>query len=125
MATILIVDDEIDARDALCAYLTKFGHEVECVGNGRAALASILTKIPDVIVLDLLMPGIDGPSLLEIVRSYLRLRSIPVVVWTGAGTGTVVERAEQMGVDAIFSKPSATFSQIREAVEKVAQKPGR
>lgn len=120
MAKVLLIDDECDARDALGSYLAQFGHSVSCVESGQAALRSILASAPDVLVLDLLMPEMDGPGLLEILRSYLRLHAIPVVVWTGAGPGPVVEKARKMGVNAIFFKPSATFEQLRAAIESTA-----
>src|SRR4051812_28465295 len=53
MSYLLIVDDDLDGRTALCQFLEKSGHEVTCAANGREALASILARTPDLIVLDL------------------------------------------------------------------------
>ena len=78
MAFIMIVDDAVDSCEPLAKYLEKSGHEVQCVPNGREALASVIARTPDVVVLDLLMPEMDGPSFLEVTRSYLRLQSLPV-----------------------------------------------
>src|SRR4051812_24320221 len=82
MARIMIVDDSEDSRDSLAVIFRRLGHEVICVPNGREALSSVLDRLPDVIVLDLLMPDMDGPSFLEVIRSYLRIQSLPVVVVT-------------------------------------------
>lgn len=62
MPFIMIVEDNADACEPLAKYLEKAGHEVKCVPNGREALAHVLTKPPDVVLLDLLMPEMDGPS---------------------------------------------------------------
>ena len=116
MANLLIVDDDTDGREALCRYLMTHDHEVECVSNGREALMSILRRAPDLIVLDLMMPEMDGPSLLEILRSYLRLQSLPVVVLTGLGEGPIVERTRHLRVNAILMKGKATLEEILQAV---------
>ena len=116
MAHLLIVDDDRDGRDAVCRFLVKQGHEVDCVANGREALAAILARAPELIVLDLLMPEMDGPSLLEILRSYLRLQSLPVVIVTGLGEGPMIERARHLKVNAILMKGKATLEEIGQAV---------
>jgi hypothetical protein len=83
MASILIVDDDADGRDALCQFLKRSGYQVERVSDGRDTLAAVLAQTPDLIVLDMFMPQMDGGGLLEILRSYLRVQSLPVVILTG------------------------------------------
>ena len=83
MAKILVVDDHADTCESLAVYLRAAGHDVQALPNGREALAHVISHLPDVVVLDLMMPDMDGPSFLEVVRSYLRLQSLPVVVLTG------------------------------------------
>jgi len=120
MSEVLIVDDDLDARSALARFLEKAGHCVKIVPNGREALSAILEKTPDVMVLDLLMPEMDGPSLLEVVRSYLRLQSLPVVVLTAIEEGPLVERARNAKVNCILKKSKATLEEIKSAVETAA-----
>ena len=120
MACIMIVDDAADARDALGRFLEKVGHTVRCVPNGREALAQVILQPPDVVILDLLMPEMDGPSFLEVVRSYLRLRSLRVVVLTALGESPMVERVRSVGVNAVLVKGKASFAQILHAVEQAA-----
>src|SRR5579871_5755102 len=83
MSKVLIVEDAYDGTEAISRSLTAAGHTVRVVGNGKEALGEIINDTPDVILLDLLLPDLDGPSLLEILRAYLRLNSLPVVVLTG------------------------------------------
>src|SRR5688572_16955569 len=118
MASILIVDDDRDGREALSRYLQRAGYEVDSASDGRDALAAVLARTPDLIVLDMFMPQIDGSGLLEIVRSYLRLQSLPVVVLTGLPDSPLVERARFLKVNAILIKGKATPEDILRAVQE-------
>ena len=125
MAKILIVDDHADSRESLAVFLRDVGHTVQCVPNGREALALVLTELPDVIVLDLLMPEMDGPSFLEVIRSYLRIQSLPVVVLTGLSDSPMIERARSLKVNSVLIKGKATTDDIQKAVEEaIARYPG-
>lgn len=123
MPHILVVEDDSDSRDVLCQALRKMGFEASGVANGREALASILERTPDLVVLDLLMPEMDGPSLLEVLRSYLRLQSLPVVVLTVVPDGPVAERARQLKVNRIMAKGKATFEEIAAAIRQEIGRP--
>src|SRR5215212_10921136 len=107
MAKILIVDDVEDARESLAVVLRELGHAVTCVPNGREALSSVLADLPDVVLLDLLMPEVDGPSFLEVVRSYLRLQSLPVVVLTALSDSPMIDRVRALKVNAVLVKGKA------------------
>ena len=102
--------------------MEKAGHEVECVPNGREALAHVLSKPPDVVLLDLLMPEMDGPSFLEVVRSYLRIQSLPVVIWTALVDSPMVDRARALKVNSILAKGKAGFEEIRRAIEEAVHR---
>ena len=116
MAVILIVEDDTDGRDALCAYLVRAGHVVDCVPNGKEALAAVIERPPDLVILDLFMPEMDGGNFLEVIRSYLRLQSLPVIVLTGLPDSPMVERARHLKVNTILVKGKATLEEIAEAV---------
>jgi len=118
MAKLLIVDDSDDARETLAVFLRTKGHTVTSVPNGREALTQVLTDLPDVVLLDLLMPEMDGPSFLEVVRSYLRIQSLPVVVLTGLGDSPMIDRARALRVNSILVKAKATPDDILKAVEE-------
>lgn len=120
MTKILIVDDDADARESLAVILRAKGHAATCVPNGREALAVVLADLPDVVVLDLVMPEMDGPSFLEVVRSYLRIQSLPVVVLTGMGDSPMVDRARALKVNDILAKGKASTDDIVKAVEEAA-----
>jgi CheY-like chemotaxis protein len=122
MASIMIVDDAVDSCEPLGKYLEKSGHIVRCVPNGREALAQVIIMLPDVVILDLFMPEMDGPSFLEVVRSYLRLQSLPVVVLTALSESPMVERARNLQVNAILVKGKATFEDIKKAAEEAVHR---
>jgi CheY-like chemotaxis protein len=122
MAFILIVEDNADACEPLSRFLEKAGHEVKCVPNGREALAQVLAKPPDVVLLDLLMPEMDGPSFLEVIRSYLRIQSLPVVIWTALVDSPMVDRARALKVNSILAKGKAGFEEIQRAIEEAVHR---
>jgi CheY-like chemotaxis protein len=117
MAKILVVEDSDDFRYALEKYLTRFGHEVTGVADGRDALASVLANTPDLILTDVQMPELDGPSFLEVVRSYLRLHSVPVVVLTGIEDGPLIDRVRAQKVNAILIKSKASLDDVLAAIK--------
>ena len=118
MAYLLVLEDDADSAEALCTYLRNHGHEVGCLPNGREALMSILARMPDLIILDLFMPEMDGTTLLEVVRSYLRLQSLPVIVLTGLPDSPMVERARHLKVNTILVKGKAGPEEVLAAVEQ-------
>lgn len=114
----MIVDDAPDSSEPLKRFLEKMGHQVTCYTSATDAFAAVLNKKPDVVVLDLLMPGIDGSSFLETIRSYLKLRTLPVVVWTGLSDHPIVEEARAAGANSILLKGKATFAEIEHALDE-------
>lgn len=117
MARVLIVDDNRDSCESVAKLLGTAGHEVACVENGREALAQLQgVRAPDVVVLDLVMPEMDGPSFLEVLRSYVRLQSLPVVVLTALSEGPLIDRARELNALAILRKGTAAPEDVLQAV---------
>jgi chemosensory pili system protein ChpA (sensor histidine kinase/response regulator) len=117
MAKILIVDDEADARESMAMLLREAGHLVHCAPNGREALFDLLQEVPDVILLDLAMPEMDGPSFLEVVRSYLRIQSLPVVIHTGLSNSPMIDRARALSVNSILVKGKVDPAEVVKELE--------
>jgi CheY-like chemotaxis protein len=118
MAQILIVDDSADSSKSLAIYFRGKGHEVACTPNGREALSVVLANPPDVILLDLAMPEMDGPSFLEVIRSYLRIHSLPVVVFTGLSDSPMIDRVQSLKVNSVLVKTKATPEEVLKAIEE-------
>lgn len=103
--TILVVDDEPDLRLMLRVKLKQQGFEVTEAVDGAEALEILTHTTPDLVLLDLRMPDIDGWSVLETLRERGRLDDLKVVTISAhAGAGTV-ERTSALGVQAHVSKP--------------------
>ncbi len=99
----LVVEDEAGIRDALAAALVDEGYEVRAAGDGRAALAVLQRWLPHVIVLDLMMPVMDGWAFRAEQRRLDATRHIPVIVLSGARD--VPASTRQLGVAAAIPKP--------------------
>lgn len=123
MARILVVDDDKDACELAAARLAQDGHQVECQINGRQAIMQLMERMPDMVVLDLLMPEMDGTSLLDVIRSYLRLQTMPVIVWTALpADNPLVERARRRHIDAVIVKGISTLDDLADAVDRVLER---
>src|SRR2546421_7473443 len=83
MAQILVVEDDQDTAESLARFLRRQKHQVMCAGDGHEALGLLMQSMPDVVLLDLRLPEMDGLTFLNVVRSYLRWTSLPVIVVTG------------------------------------------
>jgi CheY-like chemotaxis protein len=87
VASILVVDDDPDIRDLLGAILRAAGYEVRDAENGRVALDAVLERVPDLVVLDLAMPEMDGCRFLEELRARGLRKRTRVIVVTGRDVG--------------------------------------
>jgi DNA-binding response OmpR family regulator len=113
MSTILIVDDETLARDALARLLEHEGFTTLRAPNGREAWAMMYQQPPDLILLDLMMPEMDGVTFLSMVRRNALTRDLPVVVLTGADDRDhLITRAWDLGVNDLVPKADFTVADV-------------
>ncbi len=111
-AHILVVDDDPNVAEVLGRYLEREGYVVETSGDGADALARALADLPDLVVLDLMLPGIDG---LEVCRRLRAVAPIPVIMLTARGEESDRILGLELGADDYVAKP---FSP-REVVARV------
>ena len=102
---ILVVDDDALNRRMLTATLARDGHRTSSATDGETALAAIRNDPPDVILLDLVMPGIDGMGVLERLKADEALRHLPVIMISGVDDSDSVIRCLEMGADDFLPKP--------------------
>jgi CheY-like chemotaxis protein len=103
---ILIVDDEPDIREVARVSLEAIGgHEVIAVDSGAAALDAAAREQPDAIILDVMMPGMDGPSTYAHLQEREETRGIPVILLTAKVHAADRSRLAELGVAAVLSKP--------------------
>jgi PAS domain S-box-containing protein len=104
-ATVLVAEDDADLRGVLTASLTRSGHRVIGARDGAEALAAIERDHVDLLVLDLVMPNIDGFEVLARLKELEKGRSIPVVVVTGTDRSTTELQALRLGANVYLTKP--------------------
>ncbi|MEL6310097.1 MAG: response regulator [Chloroflexota bacterium] len=103
MATIVVAEDDELTRYLLKLSLEETNHEVKAVTNGREAIQLIIMEKPAVIVLDLMMPGVNGGEVITQVRDTPELADTPIIVVTGTAQPETIAGTEQ--ADLILSKP--------------------
>jgi DNA-binding response OmpR family regulator len=103
--TILAVDDDPDALLILDRLLCRQGYRVRTAGGGKAALAALEEALVDVIVLDVMMPDLDGLQVCHALRQNERTRTIPVIVLTASAHTDTRVAAMQLGVTEFVTKP--------------------
>ena len=102
---ILVVDDEEDSREILEAILAQEGFEVELAGDGKVALALAMADPPDLILLDLMMPGMTGIEICQELRGNSSTVDVPIIMVTAAGQAASKQEALLSGADDFISKP--------------------
>jgi len=116
MSRILITDDSLLQRRTLSAIVKDEGHEVETATNGREALERIQTQAPDCLLLDMLMPEIDGIQVLETLQT--KSHSFPVIVLTADIQEYVKVRCLELGATKFLNKPVKQV-ELRAALKEV------
>jgi len=102
---ILVVDDEEDLLELVRYTLAKEGHSITCVDTGEKAVDSVQRKIPDLIVLDLMLPGIDGLEVCRRLKRDLKTRHVPIIMLTAKSEERDVITGLDGGADDYITKP--------------------
>ncbi|MBC7830156.1 MAG: response regulator [Chitinophagaceae bacterium] len=117
---IMIVDDDDDDTELFCDAVKEVNKDIECISlsNSEEALRVLdlpATELPDYIFLDLNMPRLSGKQLLLKLKSNLRLRDIPVVIYTTSKLKKDMEETKQLGAAFFLTKPDK-LSELRKAI---------
>ena len=116
MATVLVVDDHKDANDVLCRLLRLQGHKTGSAFTGEEALAALLIDRPDLVILDFMMPGMDGIETLRHIRADPRTAALPVIMYTAVADPNFQSHAIQKGANAYFAKGSMDFAKLSDMI---------
>ena len=114
---ILVADDSVSSRMAISGILEENGYEVIEAGNGKEALEAVEKQSPDCIVLDLLMPVMDGIEALTVIRG--KGNNVPVIVLTADIQDTTRDIVEDLGVSRFINKPLRDLNTIVAAVDNI------
>lgn len=101
---ILVVDDERDSRQMLRAYLEVHGFDVAEAEDGYDAVAKALEIAPDLVIMDMAMPLVDGVNSARTMRQHDKLQNVPIIALTGFGS-FYEPRAKDAGCNEVVSKP--------------------
>lgn len=120
---IFIVEDEEEIQELVRYNLTKEGFVVYCTDSGEQALRKIPRERPDLIVLDLMLPGLDGLEVCRALKSESTTRDIPIVMLTAKGEETDIVSGLELGADDYVTKPFSPrvlTARIRAALRRVS-----
>ena len=117
MANVLIVDDDVDGCRPLARLLEVVGHRPFFVHDGRAALTLLDRLRPDMILLDVMMPGIDGLEVLKTIRAHPKHKGLPVVIYSALSDPETIDSALKSGAQKYLVKSKADFQEIRQCIE--------
>jgi len=115
MAKILVIDDEALIRTIMCDMLEGTGYNVVVAPSGEEGLQTAKLERPDCILLDIMMPGMDGYETCSALKADPELAQIPVLLTSASSDVRIVDRAEHVGAITVLQKPFR-FEQLQHAV---------
>ena len=121
--TILIVDDEFGVLEVLEFILSDAGYTVVSAVNGQDALARLEETTPDLVIVDFMMPILDGNGVIKAIRSDDKLRNVPIILASALPEQTIRQRCE--GYNTFLRKPYRTEQLMEEISKLIAQSDGR
>lgn len=124
-ATILIVDDYPDALDVWDLYLRASGFEVLRAEDGEAALQTACERLPDLVVMDLELPGLSGIQVATALRQRPDTRHIPLIASTGHSLPAKLEEARRAGFDLVLIKPCDPAELVEQIRRHLAAPPAQ
>ena len=117
--TILVVEDTPIVREPLARLLRTEGYEVLCASNGIEALVALKGRPIDLVLLDVMMPKMNGVAFVEGMRANDRWKRMPVIALTGVMDSTWLARLRELGVDTILPKGRFTFDGLMNDIHRI------
>src|ERR1041385_6625258 len=117
MPTVLIVDDDARCREPVAKMLRTDGYDVIRVANGKEALEALNTQDVSLVLLDLLMPEMDGLTFLSSVRANPAWSALPVIMISGVMDGNTVGRAQGLGVKDFLIKSRFSITDLLDQIK--------
>lgn len=120
MANLLIIDDDLDSAGAMAALLRREGHDTSCVGSAGAALSFLRENEPDLVLLDLTLPHVEGLDLLRALSDEPRFSHLRVAVYSARDEAQSLKQAWESGACDYIVKGASwpdTYQRIRSCLE--------
>ena len=119
---VLLVEDEEDIRTMYAEQLTLAGYDVTTAIDGLDAIGKVSTNQPDIVLLDIILPEIDGLEVLRRIKSDSKTQHIPVVMLSNLSQGAQQEQCRQLGANAFYIKASLIPSEMAKHVAEELQR---
>ncbi len=119
---VLVVEDDQVMASLLTEKLAKIGMEVSFAVNGEACFKEIEKNVPDIILLDLILPGTSGFDILKKIKSDDRTKTTPVIILSNLGSRDEIQKGIEMGADAYLIKANVLIDEIIAKIQEVLQK---
>ncbi|MEI7890341.1 MAG: response regulator [bacterium] len=116
---ILIVEDDVFIRDIYNVKFNQEGFEVFLAEDGFKALEKLETVVPDIVLLDITMPGLDGIDVLKKVKENPALVNVPIIMLTNISEKERVQEAKELGIDEYMIKSQFTPSEVVQKVNSL------
>lgn len=116
---ILWIEDDPLLNDLVGIKSIHSNYNLTVAKDGLAALAKMAEEVPDLVVLDLVLPGISGFEVLEKMKADERLKNVPVIVFSNLSQVSDYDKAMQMGATKYFVKATLTLSEILKKIESI------
>lgn len=113
--TVLLIEDEPNIAEAIRFVLARDGWTVSVLSDGTTALAEVARLRPDLVILDLMLPGMSGLEIVGLLRADPDTHGLPVMMLTAKGLGRDREAAERAGVTLFMTKPFANAEVVAQA----------
>ena len=123
MPNILVVDDSSDSREPLMRLLRLQGHGVSAASDGIEALEAIGQRVPDLILLDVMMPNMDGLTFLKHLRRNPGHKNLPVIIVSAMTDDQTMKQCSELGVRSYLTKARFTFPQLMARVTEALTPP--
>jgi CheY-like chemotaxis protein len=123
MGSVLVVDDNSDLCQAMIAMIRLMGAHAECAPGGQAALSYLAQRQVDLVILDYMMPDMDGLSVLRALRADPRTRDLPVLFFTAVPAAELREQAAAMGARGVIQKGAISFNTLRPWIAPLIEQP--
>jgi DNA-binding response OmpR family regulator len=117
---VLLIEDEPNIIEAISYILTKDGWTVHTHSNGETAMAKVMQGVPDLIILDVMLPGRSGYDILRDLRAQAETKDVPVMMLTARGQAKDREMAASLGATRFMTKPFSN-AEVLESVRALAK----
>jgi PleD family two-component response regulator len=124
-ADIVIVDDDVPACKLLAKVLGSYGYALSCVHDGPTAVARIWQKLPDLVILDVLMPDVDGWQVLQRLRQDKSTWNLPIVMFSALSDPVYRDKAVTLGANDFWVKSQMDGEQMKNRIARILENSDR